>query len=356
MFLSDNEKLLSALRILAPGTMLREGLDNVLRAKTGALMVIGDSPQVMSIVDGGFALDCEFSPTSLYELAKMDGAIILNKDAKRILYANAELVPDATIPSSETGIRHRTAERTAKQTGEVVVAISQRRSIITLYRGSIKYILRDFAELTAKANQAISALEKYKSSLDKILAELSLQEFRDTATVYDVATAVHRAETALRGANEVRRYLVEMGAEGRLIRMQLIELSRDVDEETNLLIRDYLPPGEPRSVQEIRNQLSALSVDELLNPLSICRVLGHGASLNALDQNIAPSGYRLLSKLQRLPEGIIDNLIAAFGDFGGILAATLEELDEVEGIGEIRARAIKNGLERLREQVVSQRR
>jgi len=353
--LSDNEKLLSALRILAPGTLLREGLDNVLRARTGGLMVIGDSPQVMAIVDGGFTLDCEFSPTALYELAKMDGAIILSKDAKRILYANAELVPDATIPSSETGIRHRTAERVAKQTGEVVVAISQRRSIITLYRGSIKYILRDFAELTAKANQAISALEKYKTSLDKILSELSLQEFRNSATVYDVVTAVQRAETALRGAGEVRRYLVEMGSEGRLIRMQLIELSRDVDEETNLLIRDYLPSGEQRGIPEIRSQLSALSVEELVNPLAVCRILGHGGSLNALDQAISPNGYRLLSKLQRLPESIIVNLVSAFGDFGGILAASLEELDEVEGIGEIRARAIKNGLDRLREQVVSYR-
>lgn len=353
--MSDNEKLLNALRILAPGTLLREGLDNVLRARTGGLMVIGDSPQVMAIVDGGFTLDCEFTPTALYELAKMDGAIILSKDAKRILYANAELVPDATIPSSETGIRHRTAERVAKQTGEVVVAISQRRSIITLYRGSIKYILRDFAELTAKANQAISALEKYKASLDKIFAELSLQEFRKSATVYDVVTAVQRAETALRGAGEVRRYLVEMGSEGRLIRMQLIELSRDVDEETNLLIRDYLPNGEQRSIPEIRSQLSALSVEDLVNPLTVCRILAHGGSLNALDQVISPKGYRLLSKLQRLPESIIANLIAALGDFGGILVASIEELDEVEGIGEIRARAIKNGLDRLREQVVSYR-
>jgi len=353
--LSDNEKLISALRILAPGTLLREGLDNVLRAKTGALIVMGDSPQVMSIVDGGFALDCEFSATSLYELAKMDGAIILSKDAKRILYANAELVPDATIPSSETGIRHRTAERTAKQTGEVVVAISQRRSIITLYRGSIKYILREFHELTAKANQAISTLEKYKSGLDKMLAELSLQEFRNTLTLYDVVAAVHRAEMVLRGASEVRRYLVEMGTEGRLIRMQLIELSQDVEEETNLLIRDYLQAGEQRSLPEIRAQLAALSVDDLLNPLHICRTLGHGTSLNSLDQAITPAGYRLLSKIQRLPESVVDNLVAAFGDFQGIQGASLEDLDEVEGIGEIRARAIKNGLERLREQVLSHR-
>ncbi|MDP3487060.1 MAG: DNA integrity scanning diadenylate cyclase DisA [Bacillota bacterium] len=353
--MSEGDKLLNALRILAPGTLLREGLDNVLRARTGALIVIGDSPQVMSIVDGGFALDCEFSPTALYELAKMDGALILSKDAKRILYANAELVPDIVIPSSETGMRHRTAERSAKQTGEIVVAISQRRSIITLYRGSLRYILRDFSELTAKANQAISTLEKYKSVLDRILSELSVQEFRDIVTVYDVVTAVHRAEMVRRGDNEVRRYLVELGIEGRLIAMQLEELTSNVEEGSNLLIRDYRQSGDHRTVQEIRAQLSTLSVDEMLDPINICRILGHGASLNALDQNIAPAGYRLLSKIQRLPESVICNLVASFTDFQGILTATVVDLDEVEGIGEVRARAIKNGLERLRDQVMSLR-
>lgn len=355
ILLPDSDKLLSALKILAPGTLLREGLDNVLRAKTGALIVIGDSPQVMSIVDGGFALDCEFTPTALYELAKMDGAIILSKDAKRILYANAELIPDATIPSSETGIRHRTAERTAKQTGEIVVAISQRRSIITLYRGSIRYILREFHELTSKANQAISTLEKYKKVLDRILSELSIQEFRDTVTVFDVVTAVHRAELVMRGASEVRRHLIEMGTEGRLIGMQLAELTHNVEEDANLLIRDYRQSGDHRSVQEIRSQLNAITLDDMLDPINVCRILGHGASLNALDQAIAPAGYRLLSKIQRLPESIICNLVASFTDFQGILNASVDTLDEVEGIGEVRARAIKNGLERLRDQVFSLR-
>lgn len=353
--MSDSERLISALRILAPGTLMREGLDNVLRARTGALIIIGDSPQVMSIVDGGFTLDCEFTPTALYELAKMDGAIILSKDAKRILCANAELIPDSTIPSSETGMRHRTAERSAKQTGEIVVAISQRRSIITLYRGSIKYILRDFGELTAKANQAISTLEKYKAVLDRILAELSVQEFRDTVSVFDVVTAVHRTEMVVRGALEVSRYLVELGIEGRLIAMQLAELFSNVEEDANLLIRDYRQSGDHRSIQEIRSQLNTLTVDEMLDPINICRVLGHGASLNALDQTIAPAGYRLLSKIQRLPESVICNLVASFTDFQGILNASVVDLDEVEGIGEVRARAIKNGLERLRDQVLSLR-
>lgn len=351
----SNEKLISALRLLAPGTVLREGLDNVLRARTGGLIVIGDSPQVMSIVDGGFALDCPFTPNAVYELAKMDGAIILSSDAKRILYANAELVPDITIPSVETGIRHRTAERTARQTGEIVLAISQRRSIISLYRGAIRYVLRDFAELTTKANQAISTLEKYRAVFDRVLADFAVQEFRDSVTVFDVVTAVHRAEMVLRGAAEVRRYLVELGVEGRLISLQLTELVANVEDEATLLIRDYRQSGDHRSLAEIRSQLSACSIDELLDPITICRILGHGNSLNALDQGISPAGYRLLSKIQRLPESVIGNLVASFSDFHNILDASVEQLDEVEGIGEVRARTIKNGLERLRDQVLSMR-
>ena len=345
-----NEKLISALRLLAPGTVLREGLDNILRARTGGLIVIGDSPQVMSLVDGGFALDCQFSANAVYELAKMDGAIVLSSDAKRILYANAELVPDITIPSTETGIRHRTAERTARQTGEIVLAISQRRSVISLYRGAIKYVLRDFGELTTKANQAISTLEKYRAVFDRVLADFSVQEFRDNVTVFDVVTAVHRAEMVLRGAAEVRRYLVELGIEGRLISLQLAELTVNVEEESTLLIRDYRQSGDHRSLSEIRTQLAACSVDDLLDPINICRILGHGNSLNALDQSIKPGGYRLLSKIQRLPESVIGNLAASFTDFQSILEASVEQLDEVEGIGEVRARAIKNGLERLRDQ------
>ena len=351
----SNDKLVSALRMVAPGTPLREGIDNILRAKTGALIVIGDTPQVMAIVDGGFALNCAFTPTFLYELAKMDGAIVLSKDAKRILYANAELVPDLTIPSSETGIRHRTAERTARQTGEVVLAISQRRSIISLYRGSLRYIFRDFSELTTKANQAISTLEKYRAVFDRILTDLAVQEFRDNVTIFDVVTAVHRAEMVLRGASEVRRYLVELGVEGRLIALQLTELISNVEEETQLLVRDYRQSGDHRTVADIRVQLSSASVDDLLDPINICRILGHGNSLNALDQGIAPAGYRLLSRIQRLPESVIGNLVASFVDFQAILNATVAELDEVEGIGEVRARAIKNGLERLQDQFMTMR-
>lgn len=173
--------------MIAPGTPLREGLDNVLGAKTGALIVIGYDEGVREIVDGGFHIDCPFTPAYLYELAKMDGAIILSNDGKRILYANAQLVPDSAIPSTETGIRHRTAQRTARQTGKLVVSISQRRNIITLYKGNFRYALKDMGVILTKANQAIQTLEKYKSVLDQTTTNLTALEFEELVTLSEVA-------------------------------------------------------------------------------------------------------------------------------------------------------------------------
>src|SRR5690554_914458 len=156
-----SEGIYQVLKLVAPGTALREGLENVLRAKTGALIVLGETPEMLAILDGGFRMDSEFSPANLYELAKMDGAIILSRDARKILHVNTMLLPDATIPSTETGIRHRTAERVAKSTGLLTISISQRRNIITLYKGNVKYPLKDISVILSKANQALQTLDKY---------------------------------------------------------------------------------------------------------------------------------------------------------------------------------------------------
>lgn len=349
------EKLLSALRTIAPGTQLREGLDNVLRARTGAIIVMSDSPHVMELVDGGFRLNCDLTPAALYELAKMDGAIILSSDARKILCANAQLVPDTSVPSTETGIRHRTAERVARLTNETVIAISQRRTIISLYRGSQKYILRDLNVILSKANQAIQTLEKYKAVLDQALINLSALEFEDQVTIYDVSTVMQRFEMVSRIVAEIKRYIVELGSEGRLVNMQLVELVGNFEHESAAVVKDYAAPGETRNPDEIWEQLSRFSADELLEPISFCRVMGYGANLNALEQPVSPGGYRILSKIPRLPSSVVENLVKVFGSLQGMLKATIEELDDVEGIGEVRARAVREGLRRLQEQVLVDR-
>ncbi|EAX46669.1 protein of unknown function DUF147 [Thermosinus carboxydivorans Nor1] len=346
-------RFIRAIRTLAPGTPLREGLENVLRAKMGALVVIGDSPAVMELVDGGFSLNCDFTPSGFYELAKMDGAIVLSHDAKRILYANAQLVPDATMPTTETGTRHRTAERVARQTGALVIAISQRRHIITLYLDNLRYILKDISVILSRANQALQTLEKYRRVLNRSLTTLSALEFEDLVTLTDVAAAIIRAEQVSRIAREIERHVIELGSEGRLVSMQMEELMTEEDEE-QLLIKDYCTSADPKVQEQVREQLAALP-EENLDALAVSRLLGYGVTANALDVPVVPRGYRVLRRIPRLPMLVVENLVAHFKTLHRIYNATIAELDEVEGIGEVRAKTIKDGLKRVREQALLDR-
>jgi len=343
------------LRLVAPGTPFREGLENVLRAKTGGLIVCGYSPEVMNIVDGGFSINCDFSPNYLYELAKMDGAIILSEDLKRILFANTQLIPDSSIASSETGIRHRTAERVAKQTGKLVVSISQRRNVITLYQGNLRYTLKDIGVILTKANQAIQTLEKYKVVLDQALTNLSAAEFEEMVSLHDVTNVVQRAEMVLRIKNEINRYIHELGSEGRLISMQLEELVTGVEDEMYLLLKDYMRDPSEEKVQEALQGLTRMTGDELLEEHHVVRMLGYPNASAMLEEPLSPRGFRLMSKIPRLPSLIVSNLVEQFGHLPGVMAASIEELDEVDGIGEVRARTIKEGLKRIRDQVLVDR-
>jgi diadenylate cyclase len=347
MRLDKDKKLMDILKIMAPGTQLRDGLDNILRAKTGGLIILGDSDEILKIVDGGFNINSEYSPSYVYELAKMDGAIVLSSDLKRILYANTQLIPDASIPTFETGTRHRTAHRVTKQTGSIVIAISQRRNIITVYKNDIKYVLRDSSDILARANQALQTLEKYVSVLERVVSNLNLLEFQDLVTLFDVTTAIQRTEMVMRIVDEVELYIVELGNEGRLISMQLNELVKSVEEDGILLIRDYCRNN--MDYNKIYEQIQKMSSDEILDLDSIAKALGHnGGAL--VDTLISPRGYRMLSKIPRIPVNVIENVVSNFRELKAVMEASYEELDNVEGIGEARAKAIKNGLRRLREQ------
>lgn len=338
------------LKIVAPGTPLREGIDNVLRAKTGGLIVLGYNNEMKNIVDGGFFINCDYSPASLYELAKMDGAIILDEEGKKILYANTQLNPNNLIESNETGIRHRTAERVAKQTGNIVIAISQRRNVITIYQGEHRYSLKDIGVILTKANQAIQTLEKYKTVLDQGITNLGALEFEELVTLHDVAEVIHRVQMVLRIKSEILNYVNELGSEGRLITMQLNELVVNVEKEAILLIKDYIC-GEDQDPFDILRDLTHYSNEELLDDFIIVKVLGYAKQTNVLDLSVSPRGYRILHKIPRLPPIIIENLVEKYKHLPQIVTATIEELDEVEGIGEARAKMIKEGLNRIQEQL-----
>jgi diadenylate cyclase len=347
------ENLSKVIKMIAPGTKLYEGLENILRARTGALIVISDSESVLKLVDGGFRINCDLEPSTLYELAKMDGALVLSADGKRILVANAHLTPDHMIPTSETGTRHRTAQRMAIQTGETVIAISQRRNVITLYKGSIRYVIRDVTTVLAKANQALQTLQKYRSVLEQALLNLSALEFEDLATLSDVCTVIQRAEMVSRIAAEIDGYIAELGNEGRLVNMQLEEMMADVETEGELVVRDYLK-SEERTLDTFKEELETWNDEELLDLNLLCRALGY-PNANNLDASVSPHGYRILRKIPRLPFPVVENLVRVFKELQVILGASTDELDDVDGIGEVRARAIKDGLRRLREQVLLDR-
>lgn len=350
----QNNQLDQVLKMVAPGTTLYEGLENILRAKTGALIMVSDSDAVMKLVDGGFRINADLEPANLYELAKMDGAIVLSSDAKKILVANAHLTPDHLIPTSETGTRHRTAERMAIQTGELVIAISQRRNVITLYKGNQRYVIRDIGTILAKANQALQTLQKYKSVLEQALLNLSALEFENLVTLSDVCSVTQRAEMVERIAAEIRQYINELGTEGRLVCMQLEELMVDVEDEGYLIIRDYIRDDNMKA-EAIKAEISTWDDEELLESIALARVLGYPSTVT-LDLSVTSRGSRILRKIPRLPFPVVENLVKVFGNLQRILNASTDELDEVEGIGEVRARTIKDGLRRLREQILLDRR
>lgn len=347
-----SDSLTDVLRLISPGTPIRDGLENILKAKTGALIVISDSKEVLDIVDGGFKLDIEYTPSRLYELAKMDGAIILSSDLKKILYANAQLIPSSSIATTETGTRHRTAERTAKQTGEIVVSISQRRNIITVFQGYSRYVLEDTSKVISKANQALQTVEKYKKVFDSKLNMLNEYEFNDIVTLENVITAIQRAEMVMKIVDEVQRSIYELGAEGRLLEMQLEELVGGLEKEELLIIKDYIAPGKKRTSEKVLKEIESLSHEDLMKSQVIARILGYDDFDNYDEVAVYTRGYRVLNKIPRMPVTIVDNLVKSFKSFQHILAADIPDLDDVDGIGEVRARTIKQSLRRMQEQFV----
>lgn len=347
-FTASEQKLLNAVQQVAPGTELRTALELIIAAGSGALIVIGENDKVLSISNGGFDLDAFLTSQRLFELAKMDGAIILSDDSKRIILANVHLVPDASLSTSETGIRHRTAERVSKQTGALVISISEQRGMISIYIEDLKYTLEDVRMVLAKANQALQTLEKYRYRLDQVLSSLSALEFQNLVTLLDVATALQRMEMVERIAKEIYRYIAQLGIDGRLIELQLDESMSNIEEDSLMLIEDY-KKNSRRTADQIKRKLSQLNSDELLDLNNFCSVLGYKDFADMAEVKISPKGYRLLTKIPRLPSQVIHKLCKKFSSLEKLLQASIEELDDVEGVGEIRAHAIKDGLKRLRE-------
>ena len=335
--------------MVAPGTALQEGMDNIVHGRTGALICIGGSEDLAFLFSGGIKLDVDYTPALLYQVAKMDGAIILSQNATKILWANVQLMPDPTILSVETGTRHRTAERVSKQTDALVIAISGRRAIVSLYLDGAKYILEDIPVVLAKANQALATLEKYRSRLDQVSMRLTALEFEGGVMLHDVLTALQRAELATRMAVEIERYIVELGTEGRLIEMQLEETMVGVASEKAALIHDYIAEPTEDGFASVLDSLGRLPHQDLLDFGRLAEILGYDRKLNTLDHPVSPRGYRILGRVPRLPRRVIQSIVSEFEGLDEILASTDAELESVDGVGDLRAKDIREGLRRLQE-------
>jgi diadenylate cyclase len=334
------------LALLAPGTELREGIERIIRAGRGSLMVIGTDSGIDPLLSGGFVIDIEATAQRIAELAKMDGALVLDAEAARVLRANVQLVPDALVDTDETGTRHRSAERTARQTGLPVIAVSESMGVVTVYHGERKHTLVEVSALLVRANQALSTLERYRMRLDEVSAILSAREVEDAVTVRDVVLTLQRAEMLRRIGAEVEEHVAALGTEGRLIQLQLDELVATVIDDRELVVRDYLADRR-RTLGRVLGEVAALSTDELLDTERVARLLAFEAS--SLERPVTPRGYRLLSRIPRLPAAVVDRLVDAFGTLPRVMEASIAELDDVEGIGATRARLIQDGLRRLAE-------
>ena len=341
-----SEVLYAALRLVAPGTPLREGIDRILQAKMGALIVVGDGPAVLNICSGGFLLDAEFTPQRLSELAKMDGAIILASDGTRVARANVHLVPDPDIPTNETGTRHRTAERVARQISVPVITVSEEMGVVSVHYQGNKQTLDRIPRVLARADQALQ--------IDGVTSALSALEVEDLVTVRDVVTVLQRAEMVRRIAEEIEGYVVELGLDGRLVELQLEELTGGVLTDLRLVGKDYFVESPEWLLVQVTSRLARISDDELLDLRAVASLL-HLPPEHDLDSSLQPRGFRLLSKIPRLPETIAAHVVERFGTLPKVMRASLSDLVEVEGVGEARARAIKDGLSRVAESSILDR-
>lgn len=351
-------ELAATLAHVAPGTELRDGLERILRGRTGALIVLGTDSGLDGIASGGFPMEVDFTATRLRELSKMDGAIVIDAPSSRIVRAATQLLPDPTIQTNETGTRHRTADRVAKQTGFPVISVSKSMHIIALYFRGRRYVLEDPAAILSRANQALATLERYKQRLDEVARSLSALEIEDAVTVREVCATLQRLEMVRHIASEIRAYLLELGTEGRLVALQLAELVAGVESDREMVVRDYVVTKSGRKQRTEVTVLEALDVigpTDLLELTAVARALGFLGSTDALEENVSPRGHRLLARVPRVPDVVRGRLVEHFGSLQALLGASVDDLQQVDGIGENRARFIREGLSRLAESSLLER-
>lgn len=306
------------LKLVSPGTPLRIAIDDIVKANRGALIVIM-SENFPNVLEGGFKVNCKFTHQMLFELCKMDGAVVLSDDLKKILYANVLLIPNPEIPSSETGTRHKAAERTAKQAGTLTIAISERKNTVTLYYSDLRYVLRNAEEILRRATETLQILEKQREIYDDLLTNLNVLEVTGLVSVSDVCSILQRTEMINRISEMIKKSLVELGKEGSIVRMRLKELTRGTDKIEQFILKDYTQ--KPERIQDL---VSGISFDDLIDTENMSKLLFNKSG----DETIQPNGFRLMKKTS-LGDNEINSLINNFKNLNNILNLSLEDLNKI---------------------------
>ena len=315
----SEEELFSILKMISPGTNLRAGLDGILKAGKGALIAV-ENQFLEPLIDGGFKINCRFTAQKLVELSKMDGAIVLSQDIKKINYANVLLTPDSATKTSETGTRHKAAERTAKQTGGLVIAISERKNEINIFYKNIKHYLKDTNELLRKVNEHIQLLEKQKELFENYIDRLNKMELRSTLSLNQAIQVVQKGIIIQKISKDIRKHMIELGNEGTLLKTRFKEILSGVEKETNLVVKDYTK----LNLKKSKLLLDGLTYDEILDRENIYKILGYTGQKKA----DVIKGWRLLSKTS-LHEDEIAKLVVEAGNFGKIIEGDAKLINEI---------------------------
>ena len=336
--------LLEILRRLAPGTELREGIERIIQQRTGALVVLESGAEVEALCTGGFVLrETKYTAQRLAELAKMDGAIVLDSQSERILRANVHLNPDASIPTAETGTRHRTAERMATQTGQPVVSISEGRKMAIVFTDGMRQELENPATVLPQANQMVQTLDRFRWRLDSAEELLTRQEVEGTVTYRTANSIIQRAEIIRRLGNDITNFTVALGDEGSLIEFQAIDLLQGVSGLANVVIADY---AKGRSRTKTLNALAGLKISEVHTAEEVAAVYG----FPDLDDPASPAGYRVLEGVPGVPVGVKDGLVSKFKNLNRMLHAPVDKLGTVEGVGPARAQQLRTFFDQLQQE------
>ena len=315
-------RLVDAVKQTAPGTALRQALDMILAGHLGALICIGDAENVIASGGDGFKLDVSFTANRLFELSKMDGAVVIDRDLTQILRANYHLNPSPSLPTSETGMRHRTAARMSLLTRAIVISVSERRQVITLFVDGKRIQLRPVSELMSTVNQLLVSLQNARSQLDRALLRLTTLELDNYVTVADVTETFYLFEVLMTVADQLDQVILELGSQGRSVQMQREEFIGDMNDEYTLMIRDYARDSSEQNAVEIRKAFRDTSNLQLRSPKRVASLLGFDGY--GEDSVLTPLGLRTLSSVSVVRKGMADKIVDEYGS----LSELMDDIDQ----------------------------